>query len=83
MDIETRAELYLLFVTFLWGWTIPLMKIGLQYISTGNFLTYRFIIAVILLLIIYHRNVFLKKTLIPGIILGLALALGQGLQHLD
>ena len=76
------AELYLLLVTFLWGWSFPLMKMGLNYISTLNFLTYRFIIATLVIYIIYQNRVFIKETFIQGTILGLIFIIGQGLQTL-
>ena len=81
MREERKAELMLILLTFIWGWTFPLMKISLNYIPPITFLTYRFGLAVLLMLLAFKTSLFKEtKTILPGLVLGLTLFLGQGLQ---
>ncbi len=82
MDLRSKAELYLLLVTFLWGLGFPIMKIGLTYISTGFLLTLTYSIGGLLVLISYRGRCLQRETLFPGILLGMMVFVAQGLHTL-
>lgn len=77
---QLTAELYLLLVTFLWGWSFPVMKLGLEHLSTFLFLTYRFLLATLIILLLYRGKVFDRRYFLPGIFLGFIMYISQGLQ---
>jgi drug/metabolite transporter (DMT)-like permease len=66
---QLRAELALVGVTIIWGTTFVIVKSALADVSTFVFLTLRFSVAAIALLLIY-RNVFRRNTIGPGILAG-------------
>ena len=45
MKISTKAEIYLLFVTIIFGATFPLIHYAIQYIDPEQFVFYRFLIS--------------------------------------
>lgn len=75
-----KAELILLGITAIWGFTFPAMKLSLEYISPIAFLAYRFGIASLLMFLIFRRKIFKKETFVPGMILGVTLFFGHGFQ---
>ncbi|MBP1911639.1 DMT family transporter [Thermococcus stetteri] len=75
-----KAELALLGVTVFWGFTFPAMKVSLDYFPPILFLTYRFALASLLLLLIFGRKVLKRETFKEGFILGLTLFFGHGFQ---
>lgn len=75
-----REEAILLGITAIWGSTFPVMKLALEGVTPMLFLTYRFGIASLLMLILFGRRVLKRETLREGSILGLTLFFGHGLQ---
>ena len=77
-----RAELTLLFLTFFWGITFPLVKIALNFCSPFLFLTIRFVIGTLIIGVIYSKKISVidKATLKAGIIIGIFLFLGFAFQ---
>ncbi|WP_297506037.1 DMT family transporter [Thermococcus sp.] len=75
-----RAELILLGATVLWGFTFPAMKVSLDYIPPVLFLSYRFGLASLLMLLIFRGRVLRRETLREGFVLGLTLFFGHGFQ---
>ena len=75
-----RAELILLGATALWGFTFPAMKVSLDYISPVLFLSYRFGLASLLMLLIFGGRVLRRENLKEGFVLGLTLFFGHGFQ---
>ena len=75
-----RAELILLGITTIWGFTFPAMKVSLSYMSPILFLAYRFGIASSLMLLIFRRRVLKKEAFLEGALLGITLFFGHGFQ---
>ncbi|NJE54569.1 DMT family transporter [Thermococcus sp. 21S9] len=75
-----RAELILLTITAMWGFTFPAMKVSLDYLPPILFLAYRFGIASLLMLILFRSKVLRKETMREGFLLGLTLFFGHGFQ---
>ena len=75
-----RAEAILLGITALWGFTFPAMKVSLDYIPPVLFLSYRFGLAVIMMLLVFRGRVLRRETLGEGFILGLTLFFGHAFQ---
>ncbi|WP_297536156.1 DMT family transporter [Thermococcus sp.] len=75
-----RAELILLTITAMWGFTFPAMKVSLDYLPPILFLAYRFGIASLLMLILFRSKVLRNDTLWEGFLLGLTLFFGHGFQ---
>ncbi len=75
-----KAELVLLGITAIWGFTFPAMKVSLDYVSPILFLAYRFGIASLLMLLIFRNRVLQTDTIKEGFILGMTLFFGHGFQ---
>lgn len=75
-----RAELILLGITVIWGFTFPAMKVSLAYLSPVLFLAYRFGIASLLMLLIFRKKAIKSETFFEGFILGTTLFFGHGFQ---
>lgn len=75
-----RAELILLGITVIWGFTFPAMKVSLVYLSPILFLAYRFGIASLLMLLAFRKKVLKSETFFEGLILGITLFFGHGFQ---
>ncbi|WP_461866737.1 DMT family transporter [Thermococcus sp.] len=75
-----RAELILLGITAIWGFTLPAMKVSLNYLPPILFLAYRFGIASLLMLILFRLKVLRKETFKGGFLLGITLFFGHGFQ---
>jgi drug/metabolite transporter (DMT)-like permease len=67
MQISTKANLYLLLATALWGGTFPLIRNALTHIDPSLFVTVRFALAALIMLFLVG-NIFKKTS--PNIILG-------------
>ncbi|MBI2619874.1 MAG: DMT family transporter [Ignavibacteriales bacterium] len=78
MTIRTRAELYLLSCTLIWGGTFVVVKGGLDDSSPLLFVAIRFAIATLLFLPFVVRNLgsMTRKTLEGGLVVGFLLFLG-------
>ncbi|APC96318.1 DMT family transporter [Francisella frigiditurris] len=61
MDIKRKAVIALFIVTIFWGVTFPLIKISLEYISPGLFVTLRLSLSFLLLLPIVIKTSFKHK----------------------
>jgi len=61
MKTRTKAYIYLLIVSILWGTAGPILKYGLTYFSPFLFLSYRFLISSIIAVILFS----IKKPHIP------------------
>ncbi|WP_051453555.1 DMT family transporter [Hippea sp. KM1] len=79
---EYIADLLLLSVTIFWGSTFIVVKRSIEIMPTFAFLSIRFWISTLLLVLIFHRKLKLlnKKTLRDGIILGVVLFLAYAFQ---
>jgi drug/metabolite transporter (DMT)-like permease len=82
MTLRTRAELYLFFITFIWGSTFVTTKYLLDGISPFLYIALRFGLASLLLLLVFSRQFrgFHPRAVKNGTILGLILAVGFALQ---
>lgn len=56
MKIQLKADLMLLLVTFFWGASILLTKVGLNYMQEYNLIALRFIIAFLLSGIVFYKH---------------------------
>ncbi|ALV62351.1 Permease of the drug/metabolite transporter (DMT) superfamily [Thermococcus sp. 2319x1] len=75
-----RAELILLGITVIWGFTFPAMKVSLSYLPPVLFLAYRFGIASLLMLFAFRKKAIKSETFFEGFILGATLFFGHGFQ---
>ena len=82
MTKQLKADLSLLSVTAIWGSSFALMKIVLDHMPTFAYLSLRFIIASVVLVIIFHRKLknLNRKVLLCGCGIGLLLFGGMALQ---
>jgi len=81
VDTRTKAEAWLLLVTFIWGWSFPVMKLSFYYVPPTTFLLYRFGIAALILFMIFKDEINSNiNAIMPGIIIGVSLSVGQELQ---
>ena len=77
--MKYRYVLSLIIVSVIWGATFPLVKLSLSYITPLGFLALRFLIAFLLIFLIYFKRIMknmvaLKSSLILGILLFLGYA---------
>ncbi|GAW92546.1 DMT family transporter [Calderihabitans maritimus] len=79
---QVQADLALLMVALVWGFTFVTVKNALDDIGPHFFNAIRFFIAALFLAIIYHRRLknFTKETLVAGVLIGIALFAGYGFQ---
>lgn len=82
MSKQIKADLFLLLITAIWGASFTLMKNVLEVIPSFAYLSLRFIIATIVLVVIYYKNLRTasKKVIVYGCIIGLMLFGGMALQ---
>lgn len=82
MSKQIRADIFLLLITAIWGASFPLMKNVLDYINSFAFLSLRFIIAAIILAVIFFKNFasINRKIVVCGFITGFMLFAGMVLQ---
>ena len=81
---KIRAEIALLAMTFLWGGTFPIVKIGMNYVSPVFLVAIRFVIATIVLLLFFRKRIFPipRPAVIKGCVLSLFLFLGFVAQNI-
>ena len=79
-----RAEFYLLGIVIVWGSTFALIKNILNFIPPYTFLTYRFLLATLVLMIIFWKRIKrMNKTILrKGSLIGIFLFLGYTFQTL-
>ncbi|MBU8878868.1 DMT family transporter [Bacillus sp. FJAT-29790] len=58
MKMQLRADLMLLMITFFWGASILLTKIGLNYLQEYNLISLRFFIAFLLSGVVFYKHLF-------------------------
>jgi len=77
-----KADLSLLFIVIIWGTTFPLMKIALKNVNPFHFISFRFIIAFIILTAILNTRLknISYRTIKIGLFLGLWLFFGFAFQ---
>jgi drug/metabolite transporter (DMT)-like permease len=82
MSPRTRAEFYLIAITFIWGSTFVFIKILLNDVSPLLYTTIRFSLASLLLTGMFYRRIrrLNRRSAQQGFVLGLLLALGFSLQ---
>jgi len=82
MSKQIKADIFLLFITAIWGSSFTLMKNVLHHIPSYAYLSLRFIIAAIVLMIIFHRKFKLlnRRVIVYGCVIGLMLFGGMALQ---
>ena len=82
MTKKLKADLLLLIITVVWGSSFPLMKIILDFMPSFAYLSLRFLLAAVLLVVIFHRNLkhFNRRTLLYGSIIGALMFAGMALQ---
>ena len=83
MNKKLIAQIGLLFVTIIWGFTFIIVKEALNDAPPFSFATFRFGLATMLTLLIVNRNIISlnKQELIGGIICGIFLFLGYAFQN--
>jgi len=87
---EGLADITLLGVSMVWGGTFPLIKVALQYSSPYAFLALRFLIATLILAIVFRKEVATtsRDALKAGFLIGLFVFIGYitqtvGLKYTD
>jgi drug/metabolite transporter (DMT)-like permease len=82
MSKKLKADLALLVITVIWGASFPIMKIVLAFIPAYAYLTLRFLLAAVVLAVIYPTSLknLNKKTLLHGCIIGLFMFGGMAFQ---
>ena len=77
-----KAESLLFFMTIVWGGTFLFTKIGIEFCPPSLYITYRFIIALVISILIFgkHLKGISRQTLIHGLLLGLLFGGGFILQ---
>jgi drug/metabolite transporter (DMT)-like permease len=82
MKKQTKAELMILSIAAVWGSSFVLMKNVLDYMPVFQYLALRFIVAALVLVIIFFRHLknINKRTIVLGVIIGLLLFGGMSLQ---
>lgn len=73
-----KAEMTLLGVVIIWGYTFPVIKNVLELIPPFTFLTYRFLLASLVILLIFRKKLkrITLQTVSKGFLLGLFLFIG-------
>lgn len=61
MTIQRKAMIALFIMTIFWGLTFPLIKVSLEYISPGLFVTFRLLLSCLLFLPIIIKSKFIDK----------------------
>ncbi len=82
MNKKLRADILLILITMIWGASFPLMKIVLAYIPAYAYLTLRFLLAGIVLAVVFHRRLarLSWRALLYGCIIGLFMFGGMAFQ---
>lgn len=82
MTKKLRADLILLAITVVWGASFSLMKIVLAYMPAYAYLSLRFLIAALVLLVLFRKNLkkLSKRTLLYGCIIGVFMFGGMAFQ---
>lgn len=79
---KLRADIYLLGITIIWGFSFVAVKAALEYSTPFLFLTLRFSLAAIVMLILFRKSIVNidRKTLYAGLFVGFLIGTGYGAQ---
>lgn len=82
MSKQLKADLILLVVTFFWGSSFVLTKNALDHLATFNFLAIRFILAALISIIVFYKNIIKtdRDSIKYGIFIGIILFSGYAFQ---
>ncbi|MFV9567088.1 DMT family transporter [Thermoanaerobacter mathranii] len=82
MSTQLKSDIVLILVTMVWGTTFIIVKNAIQTLPVYNFLFIRFLLAFLLLTIIFHKKLKTidKKTLAVASVIGAMLFLGYAFQ---
>lgn len=82
MSKKLKADILLLVITMIWGASFPMMKMVLQYIPAYAYLSMRFLLATVIMLVIFHKNLkkMSKRVLLHGGIIGAFMFGGMAFQ---
>lgn len=82
MTKQFKADIFLLLIAAIWGSSFVLMKNVLEHIPAFAYLSLRFLIATVLLVIIFHKRLAKidKKLILSGVFIGVLLFGGMALQ---
>ncbi|ADD01931.1 protein of unknown function DUF6 transmembrane [Thermoanaerobacter italicus Ab9] len=82
MSTQLKSDIVLILVTMVWGTTFIIVKNAIQTLPVYNFLFIRFLLAFLLLTIIFHKKLKTidKKTLAVASVIGTMLFLGYAFQ---
>ena len=82
MKKQIIADILLLIVVIFWGYSFVAIKDALSHVAPFNFMTYRFIISFLILLVIFWKRLakLNKETVIHGLIIGTFLFLAYAFQ---
>ncbi len=71
-------------MTFVWGGTFPIVKIGMNYVSPVLLIAIRFTVATVVLLLFFHRRIFPipRASIVKGAVLSLFLFIGFVAQNI-
>jgi len=82
MSKKLKADILLLVITMIWGASFPMMKMVLQYIPAYAYLSMRFLLATVIMLVIFHKNLkkMSKEVLLHGGVIGAFMFGGMAFQ---
>lgn len=82
MSKKLRADIMLLIITIVWGASFPLMKRMLEYVPAYAYLTMRFFLAAVVLVVLFRKSLskFNKRALLYGCIIGAFMFGGMAFQ---
>ena len=82
MSKKLRADLILLAITVVWGASFPLMKMVLGFIPAYAYLSIRFLLAAVVLVLLFRKSLtkMNKRVLLYGCIIGLFMFGGMAFQ---
>jgi drug/metabolite transporter (DMT)-like permease len=82
MSKKLRADLLLLAITVVWGASFPLMKMVLEFIPAYVYLSIRFLLAAVVLVLLFHKSLtkINRRVLLYGCIIGLFMFGGMAFQ---
>lgn len=82
MSKKLRADVILLAITVVWGASFPLMKMVLEFIPAYAYLSLRFLVAAVILVVLFHKNLkkINKRVLLYGGIIGVFMFGGMAFQ---
>jgi drug/metabolite transporter (DMT)-like permease len=82
MSRKLRADVMLLVITVIWGASFPLMKMVLEFIPAYAYLSVRFLLAAVVLMLLFHKSLakMNRRVLLYGCIIGVFMFGGMAFQ---